>query len=70
MNTILILVQILLSISLIALIFLQSSGSAEGRGNFFSNVSFEKRGWEKFMFNLTITIFVLFIISSLVQTLL
>ena len=70
MKTILIGIQIILSVALISLIFLQSKGETNTRGNFFSSVNFEKRGWEKFVFNLTIGIFVLFVLSSLVQTIL
>jgi len=68
MNTFLIVLQIILSISLITLVFLQSSGDTDGRSNLLSTVNFEKRGWEKIMFFLTIMVLVLFLISSLVQT--
>lgn len=70
MKTFLTIFQIFLSLALISLIFLQSKGETNTRGNFFSTVNFEKRGWEKFIFNLTLVIFVLFIISSIVQTIL
>lgn len=69
MKTTLIIIQILLSIILTTLIFLQSSGSNESRSNILSAVNFEKRGWEKVMFNFTIFIFIIFIISSIIQTL-
>jgi protein translocase SecG subunit len=68
MKTFLIVVQIILSLTLSVLIFLQSSGETESRSNLINNVP-EKRGWEKVMFNLTIFIIVLFIVSSIVQTL-
>lgn len=68
MNILLTVFQIILSITLIGLIFLQSSGDSDGRSNIMSSVSFEKRGWEKVMFYATIVILFLFLISSLVQT--
>jgi protein translocase SecG subunit len=69
MKTTLIVVQIILSIILTALIFLQSNGDTDARSNIMSAVNFEKRGWEKVMFNFTIFILVLFLISSVIQTL-
>lgn len=68
MKIFLIALQIILSIALIALVFLQSSGDTDGRSNIMSSVSFEKRGWEKVMFYLTVIVLFLFIISSLFQT--
>lgn len=67
MKTVLIIVQIVLALVLTTLIFLQSSGSGESRSNIISAVNFEKRGWEKVMFNLTIIILILFLISSVIQ---
>jgi protein translocase SecG subunit len=67
METILILIQIVLALILTTLIFLQSSGSDESRSNIISAVNFEKRGWEKVMFNFTILILILFLISSVIQ---
>ncbi|MDP4009382.1 MAG: preprotein translocase subunit SecG [Candidatus Shapirobacteria bacterium] len=67
MKTVLIIVQIVLALVLTTLIFLQSSGSDESRSNIISAVNFEKRGWEKVMFNLTIVILILFLISSVIQ---
>lgn len=69
MKTTLIIVQIILSLVLATLIFLQSNGDTESRSNIMSTTNFEKRGWEKVMFNLTIAIVVLFLISSIIQTL-
>lgn len=68
MKIILIIMQILLSLGLTALIFLQSGGDDDGKSNIMSSVNFEKRGWEKFVFNLTVTVMVLFFISSVIQT--
>jgi preprotein translocase subunit SecG len=54
---------------LTALIFLQSSGDTDSRQNIMSAVNYEKRGWEKVTFNFTIFILVLFLVSSIIQTL-
>jgi protein translocase SecG subunit len=70
MKTTLIIIQIVLSILLSTLIFLQSSGEAESRSNILSTTTVEKRGWEKVMFNFTIFIIIVFLISSVIQTLL
>ena len=69
MKTTLTIVQIILSITLAALIFLQSNGDTESQTNLMSNSVPEKRGWEKIIFNFTIVIIVLFLISSIIQTL-
>lgn len=68
MKTTLIIVQIILSLVLATLIFLQSNGDTESRSNIMSATNFEKRGWEKVIFNLTIFIIILFLISSIIQT--
>ncbi len=70
MKTTLVIIQIVLSILLSALIFLQSNGDTESRSNILSTTNVEKRGWEKIMFNFTIFIIALFLISSIIQTLL
>jgi len=62
--------QIFVSLILVSLILLQAKGtglgkSFGGRSNFFST----KRGVEKIIFNLTILISVIFIASSIIQTL-
>jgi protein translocase SecG subunit len=69
MKTFLVIVQIVLSIILTVLIFLQSSGDTESRSNIMSTTNYEKRGWEKVTFNFTIFILILFLISSIIQTL-
>jgi len=69
MNTTLAIIQIVLSLTLATLIFLQSNGDMESRSNLMSAVNVEKRGWEKVLFNLTIFIIVLFLISSIIQSL-
>jgi len=68
MKTFLIIIQIILSIILAVLVFLQTNGDSESRSNIMSQPP-EKRGWEKIMFNLTIFIIIIFIISSIIQTL-
>ncbi|MDD4027338.1 MAG: preprotein translocase subunit SecG [Candidatus Shapirobacteria bacterium] len=70
MKNTLVVVQIVLSILLSTLIFLQSNGDTESRSNILSSTTVEKRGWEKVMFNFTIFIIVVFLISSIIQTLL
>ena len=67
MKTTLAIIQIILSLVLAALIFLQSTGDSESRS--MNSVTTEKRGWEKVIFNFTIFCIVLFIISSIAQTL-
>ncbi|MCW1949213.1 MAG: preprotein translocase subunit SecG [Candidatus Shapirobacteria bacterium] len=69
MKTTLTIIQIILSIGLAALIFLQSNGESESRTNLMASSVPEKRGWEKIMFNFTIFIIVIFLISSVIQTL-
>jgi protein translocase SecG subunit len=68
MKTILIIVQIILSIILAILVFFQTNGDSESQSNIMSQPP-EKRGWEKIMFNLTIFVIVVFIVSSIIQTL-
>jgi protein translocase SecG subunit len=67
MKTLLTIIQIMLSVSLTVLIFFQS-GSEESNSNLINTSSYEKRGWEKVMFNLTITLLVIFLVSSIIQT--
>lgn len=66
----LVIIQIVLSILLTVLIFFQSNGDTESRSNILSSTNNEKRGWEKVAFNFTIFIIVIFLISSIIQTLL
>jgi len=69
MKTVLLIIQIVLSLLLTVLIFLQSNGDTESRSNILSTTTVEKRGWEKIMFNFTIFIIAIFLISSIIQTL-
>jgi len=68
MNIALIIIQIILCISLSTLIFLQSKGSNEN-SNILSESNSQRRGWEKILFNLTLFNILLFLISSIVQSL-
>lgn len=70
MKTGLIIFQIFLSLTLTFLIFLQAGNESDSRSNLASTVNFEKRGWEKTLFNFTFFILTLFILSSIAQTLL
>jgi protein translocase SecG subunit len=69
MKNALIIIQILLSIILTILIFLQATGESEFKSNLLSPTENHKRGWEKIMFDFTILILIIFLISSIVQTL-
>ena len=68
MKTALIIFQIVLSVVLSLLIFLQPNDESNSRGNIMSTVNYQKRGWEKTLFYLTIITLVLFLISSIIQT--
>jgi protein translocase SecG subunit len=70
MKNVLIIAQIITGITLITLIFFQSEGSDESRANILTTTNFEKRGWEKITFQLTIITLVIFLILSIAQTLL
>lgn len=61
--------QILLSVVLISLIFLQATGENENRSNLLATAS-QKRGWDKIIFNTTIFCLVLFVATSILQTVL
>lgn len=67
MKTTLVIIQIILSILLAVLIFLQTNGDTESNSNLMSTTITEKRGWEKVMFNFTIFTIIIFIISSIIQ---
>lgn len=69
MKNTLVVIQIILSVLLTVLIFLQSNGDTESRSNILSSTNNEKRGWEKVTFNFTIFIIILFLVSSVIQTL-
>jgi protein translocase SecG subunit len=68
MKTALTIFQIILSVILSVLIFLQANDDSESRSNIMSSVSFEKRGWERIIFYVTIVVLILFLISSIIQT--
>ena len=68
MKNILTIIQIVLSVSLAVLIFLQANDDGDSRSNIMSSVSFQKRGWEKIIFYITAVVLVLFLVSSIIQT--
>jgi len=68
MKNALTIIQIILSLILTVLIFLQATGENENQSNLLSEKGMEKRGWEKVMFEFTIVIFIIFLISSVIQT--
>jgi protein translocase SecG subunit len=68
MKTALTVIQIILSVVLSVLIFLQANDDSESRSNIMSSVSFEKRGWERIIFYFTVVVLILFLISSIIQT--
>lgn len=65
MGTFLLIIQVLLSISLIALILLQSSKGGLGGGLGGGQLYRTKRGAEKIIFTSTIVVAILFLITSL-----
>lgn len=65
MGTFLLIIQVLLSISLIALILLQSSKGGLGGGLGGGELYRTKRGAEKIIFTSTIIVAALFLITSL-----
>lgn len=67
MKTALIIFQIIICLLLTALIFLQSKGSNENN-NILSESTSQRRGWEKILFNLTLFVILLFLLSSIVQS--
>ncbi|MFA5894482.1 MAG: preprotein translocase subunit SecG [Candidatus Shapirobacteria bacterium] len=68
MNTALTVFQIVLSVALTGLIFLQSGDDSDSRSNILSTTTFQKRGLEKAVYFATIGVLVLFLISSIIQT--
>ncbi len=68
MKTALTIFQIVLSVVLTGLIFLQSGDDNESRSNIMSSSTFQKRGLERVIYFATIGLLVLFLISSIVQT--
>jgi len=68
MNTALTVFQIILSVVLTGLIFLQSGDDSDSRSNILSSTTFQKRGLEKAVYFATIGVLVIFLISSIIQT--
>lgn len=68
MKITLIIVQIILCLIVCTLVFLQSKGDNENN-NILSETTSERRGWEKVLFRLTLFTIFLFLLSSIIQTL-
>ncbi|MBU1118145.1 preprotein translocase subunit SecG [Patescibacteria group bacterium] len=68
MKTALTIIQIILCIILSTLIFLQSKGDNESN-NILSEAISERRGWEKIIFNSTLFVMLMFLLSSITQSL-
>jgi protein translocase SecG subunit len=68
MKIVLTVVQIILSLAITGLIFIQSNGDTESKSNILSSTNFEKRGWEKAVFTFTIVIIGIFLVSSIIQS--
>lgn len=69
MNNFLIIIQIIVSVVLVALISIQGKGGGLGSAFGGSGVYHERRGVEKFVFQLTIGLTVLFLITSVANLL-
>ena len=67
---VLIILQIISGIATITLIFFQSQGNLESNSNLLSSNSVPKRGWEKITFIMTIITAILFLVLSILQTVL
>lgn len=67
MKTAITIAQILLSVLLIFLIFLQTQDE-DGKDNILTPVNLNKRGWEKILFFITIAVIALFLAISVIQT--
>jgi protein translocase SecG subunit len=65
MNQFLIIAQIVISVSLVALILIQARGTGFGRSNSMGGTSFTRRGLEKLIFRLTFVMAFLFIVMSI-----
>lgn len=68
MTLVLAIIQIILSVTITGLIFLQSNGDTESKSNILSTNTFQKRGWEKAVFSFTIVVIAVFLVSSIVQS--
>ena len=61
--------QIILGLGVIISILLQASGDTESRSNILSTAGSQKRGWELIAYYLTVGVVVIFLLSSIIQTL-
>ena len=69
MKTALTILQIILGLGVIVLILFQASGDTESRSNILSTPGSQKRGWELIAYYLTVGMVLVFLISSIIQTL-
>lgn len=67
---ILTILHIILSISIIALIFIQPSSGGLGSSNILSSSAPTRRGWDKITFSFTVITLFVFLVSALVQAIL
>ena len=67
MNQILTIVQIVVSVALIAVILIQARGTGFGRGGGMGGTSFTRRGLEKLVFRLTFVLAFLFVAISILR---
>jgi len=64
---ILVALHIILSLSTIALIFIQPSSGGLGSSNILSSTTPTRRGWDKIIFSLTIVTLFVFLVSAIIQ---
>lgn len=69
MRTFLTVFQIVISVIISTLIFLQSQNDSESRSNILSANTPQRRGWEKTLFSITLVLLAVFLLSSIIQTL-
>ncbi|MBN1970381.1 MAG: preprotein translocase subunit SecG [Candidatus Delongbacteria bacterium] len=67
MQNLLLIIQIILGVTLIVIIFMQSRGTGFARSMGGSSSSFTRRGLEKIVFRATFVVFALFIIVSFIS---
>ncbi|KKR99159.1 MAG: hypothetical protein UU51_C0031G0002 [Microgenomates group bacterium GW2011_GWC1_41_20] len=67
MSQTLTIIQIIVSIALVALVLIQARGTGFGRSNGMGGASFTRRGLEKLVFRLTFVLSFLFIVTSVLR---
>ncbi len=68
MKTILTIIQIILGVTVAVLILLQANGDTESRSNILSTAGVQKRGWELIMYYFSVGVIFVFLLSSIIQT--